>query len=81
MFLRQLVVIALLSTVSFASVIEDVRSQIAQNDFIHAKAALDNYQTQHGVTPEYLERLQRERSDEARQRRRDGSGRGLKSVR
>jgi len=46
-----------LSTVSFASVIEDVRSQIAQNDFIHAKAVLENYQTQHGVTPEYLEAM------------------------
>jgi amidophosphoribosyltransferase len=32
------------------------------------------------VTPEYLERLQRERSDEAKQQRRDGAGRGLKSV-
>ena len=33
------------------------------------------------VTPEYLERLQGERSDEAKQQRRDGPGRGLKSVR
>ena len=57
MFLRRLIVFALLSTVSFASVIEDVRSQIAQNDFIHAKAVLENYQTQHGVTPEYLEAM------------------------
>jgi len=57
MFLRRLVVFAILSTVSFASVIEDVRSQIAQNDFIHAKAVLENYQTQHGVTPEYLEAM------------------------
>jgi amidophosphoribosyltransferase len=32
------------------------------------------------VTPEYLERLQGERSDEAKQQRRDGAGRGLKSV-
>src|SRR6266852_2351325 len=32
------------------------------------------------VTPEYLKRLQVERSDEAKQQRRDGAGRGLKSV-
>jgi amidophosphoribosyltransferase len=32
------------------------------------------------VTPEYLNRLQVERSDEARQQRREGAGRGLKSV-
>jgi amidophosphoribosyltransferase len=33
------------------------------------------------VTPEYLKRLQGERSDEAKRQRRDGAGRGLKSVR
>ncbi len=33
------------------------------------------------VTPEYLKRLQGERSDEAKQQRRDGAGHGLKSVR
>ena len=33
------------------------------------------------VTPEYLKRLQGERSDEAKQQRREGAGRGLKSVR
>jgi amidophosphoribosyltransferase len=33
------------------------------------------------ITSEYLERLQGERSDSARQQRRDGAGRGLKSVR
>jgi amidophosphoribosyltransferase len=33
------------------------------------------------VTPEYLKRLQGERSDEAKQQRREGTGRGLKSVR
>jgi amidophosphoribosyltransferase len=33
------------------------------------------------VTPEYLKRLQGERSDEAKQQRRDGVGRDLKSVR
>jgi hypothetical protein len=32
------------------------------------------------VTPEYLARLQEERSDEAKQQRR-GTGRGLKTVR
>jgi amidophosphoribosyltransferase len=33
------------------------------------------------VTPEYLERLQEERSDEAKQQRREASGRGLRFVR
>jgi amidophosphoribosyltransferase len=33
------------------------------------------------VTPEYLRRLQEERSDEAKEQRRQGTGRGLKSVR
>jgi hypothetical protein len=33
------------------------------------------------VTPEYLKRLQNERSDGAKQQRRDGTRRGLKSVR
>ena len=33
------------------------------------------------VTPEYLRRLQGERSDEAKQQRRDAAGQGLKSVR
>jgi amidophosphoribosyltransferase len=33
------------------------------------------------VTPEYLKRLRGERSDEAKQQRRDDAGRGLKSVR
>ena len=33
------------------------------------------------VTPEYLKRLVGERSDEAKQQRRDDAGRGLKSVR
>jgi amidophosphoribosyltransferase len=32
------------------------------------------------VTPEYLKRLQGERSDEAKQQRRDGVNRGLKTV-
>ncbi|MEA3174499.1 MAG: amidophosphoribosyltransferase, partial [Gammaproteobacteria bacterium] len=32
------------------------------------------------VTPEYLARLQGARSDEAKQQRREGVGRGLKSV-
>jgi hypothetical protein len=32
------------------------------------------------VTPEYLKRLQGERSDEAKQHRRDALNRGLKSV-
>jgi amidophosphoribosyltransferase len=55
----------------------------------HDNAKIENFDTScfsgeyvtGDVTPEYLARLQEERSDEAKQQRRHGAGRGLKSVR
>src|SRR5579862_4660890 len=55
----------------------------------HDNAKIENFDTScfsgeyvtGDVTPEYLARLQGERSDEAKQQRRHGAGRGLKSVR
>jgi thiol-disulfide isomerase/thioredoxin len=40
-----------------ADLIADVRAQLAQNSFPAAQSELENYQSQHGVTPEYLEAL------------------------
>ena len=62
-------------------------------DLVHAvrhdHAKIENFDTScfsgeyvtGDVTPEYLARLQGERSDEAKQQRRDSTSRGLKSVR
>ena len=44
-------------TPSFAGVTDDVRSQLARNDFAAAEAALQSYRNQQGVTPDYLEAL------------------------
>jgi thiol-disulfide isomerase/thioredoxin len=40
-----------------AGVIDDVRVQLAQNNYSAAEAELRDYKAQHGVTPEYLEAL------------------------
>jgi thiol-disulfide isomerase/thioredoxin len=42
---------------SLADLVDDVRSQLAQNSLSSADAELRQYKTQHGVTPEYLEAL------------------------
>jgi amidophosphoribosyltransferase len=55
----------------------------------HGHAKIENFDTScfsgeyvtGDVTPEYLARLRHERSDEAKQLRRDNASRGLKSVR
>jgi len=57
MSFRRLVVFILLSSLSYAGIIADVRESTANNDFTRAKTTLDAYQSQHGVTPEYLEAL------------------------
>ena len=57
MFFRWFAVFVLLSSVSFANVIDEVRTATAQNNFSRAKAELDTYKSQHGVTPEYLEAM------------------------
>ena len=57
MSFRWLPVFVLFSSLSYASIVGDVRESITKNDFPQAKAALDAYQTQHGITPEYLEAM------------------------
>ena len=54
---RIAVLCLLLSSLSFAGIIEDVRGAIAQNNFSAAGSELQAYRTQHGVDPEYLEAL------------------------
>jgi len=55
-FLRGLIVFALSAT-AFAGIIDDVRSQLANDNFAAAESALNSYKAQRGVTPEYLEAL------------------------
>jgi len=50
-------VVSLLCTAAQAGIIEDVRSQIEQDNFSAADSLLRTYRSQHGVTPEYLEAL------------------------
>jgi thiol-disulfide isomerase/thioredoxin len=57
MLFRPFLVFALLTATSFASIVEDVRGATVQNDFTRAKAVLETYHAQHGVTPEYLEAM------------------------
>jgi thiol-disulfide isomerase/thioredoxin len=45
------------SAVAQGDLIDDVRSQLAQNSFSAADSELHAYKVQHGVTPEYLEAL------------------------
>jgi thiol-disulfide isomerase/thioredoxin len=44
-------------TPSIAGVADDVRNQLARNDFAAAEAELQTYRNQRGVTPDYLEGL------------------------
>jgi thiol-disulfide isomerase/thioredoxin len=50
-------ILVLLSSLSFAGIIEDVRTSLARNNFTAGDAELQTYRTQQGVTPEYLEAL------------------------
>src|SRR5690242_18634800 len=50
-----LVFILLGVSFSFAGIVEDVRSALAQNYATSAESQLKAYRDQHGVTPEYLE--------------------------
>src|ERR1700676_1112630 len=40
-----------------ADLVEEVRTQLAQNSFAASESTLQTYKTQHGVNPEYLEAL------------------------
>ena len=57
MYSRRLAVFVLFSSLCYANIVGDVREFTTKNDFTQAKAALDKYHSQHGVTPEYLEAL------------------------
>jgi thiol-disulfide isomerase/thioredoxin len=57
MLSRVAVFLLLLSTVVHADIIDDVRAALAQNNFTVATSDLNNYRTQHGVDPVYLEAL------------------------
>ncbi|HVO81455.1 MAG TPA: TlpA disulfide reductase family protein [Terriglobales bacterium] len=54
---RLFALLLLLSSLSFANIVEDVRSALAQNNFTAADAELQSYRIQQGATPEYLEAL------------------------
>jgi thiol-disulfide isomerase/thioredoxin len=54
---RVFTVVLLLSSLSLADIVEDVRSTLAQGDFAAAESQLKGYQAQHGVDPLYLEAL------------------------
>jgi thiol-disulfide isomerase/thioredoxin len=57
MSLRLLALCLLASTLSFAGVADDVRTQLARNDFAAADATLRSYRSQQGTTPDYVEAL------------------------
>jgi cytochrome c biogenesis protein CcmG/thiol:disulfide interchange protein DsbE len=49
--------LVLLSSLSFADIIQEVRGSLAHNNSTAAETELQTYRAQHGVTPEYLEAL------------------------
>ena len=55
-FFMGLLVFALSAT-AFAGIIDDVRMQLANDNFAAAESELNSYKSQRGVTPEYLEAL------------------------
>jgi len=57
MLLRLLAVLLLWSSLSFADIIDDVRTALSQNNFEVAASELSSYRAQHGVDPQYLEAL------------------------
>jgi|SRR5579864_7376104 len=50
-----LAVILLLANTSFAGIVDNVRAELARNNFSAAESELNTYRAQQGVTPEYLE--------------------------
>lgn len=57
MIARVFAVLLLLSSVSFAGIVEDVQQALSQGDFPLAEIRLQAYRSQRGTTPEYLEAL------------------------
>jgi thiol-disulfide isomerase/thioredoxin len=52
---RILTVTLALTAVAWAGIVDEVRADLAQNNFSAAEAQLNSYRTQQGVSPEYLE--------------------------
>ncbi len=57
MHFRRLVILLLLTSFASAGIIEDVRTALAQKNLATADSELQQYRTQHGADPEYLEAL------------------------
>jgi len=57
MLLRLSTALLLASTFASAGITDDVRDQLARNEFAAANAELQHYRAQQGVTPDYLEAL------------------------
>jgi thiol-disulfide isomerase/thioredoxin len=57
MVARVLAAVLLLSTASFAGLVDQVRIALARHDFSAADSALQGYRARQGATPEYLEAL------------------------
>ncbi len=55
--LRLLAALLLLSSVSAADLVEDIRTSLARNNFAAAESQLRGYRAQHGADPQYLESL------------------------
>lgn len=55
MRLRILLVSVLFTASAWAGIVEDVRTDLEQNNFSAAEAALNSYRGRQGVSPEYLE--------------------------
>ncbi len=50
-------ILLLLPSLAFANIVDDVRVELAQNNFVAANTKLSAYRSQQGATPEYIEAL------------------------
>lgn len=57
MFPRLLATVLILSSITSANIVDEVRNQLALNNITAADTTLQTYRGQNGVTPEYLEAL------------------------
>ena len=55
MLARRFAILLVFSSIAFAGVSDDVREALARGSVSSAEAALQNYRTQKGVTPDYVE--------------------------
>jgi len=54
---RVVATLLLLSTLTYADIVDDVRSALSQGNPAAANTVLSTYRTQHGIDPQYLEAL------------------------